>query len=181
MHPLRRFVSRYRGHLLHLWMEEVVGWVLRSLPGFLPGMLRYVFYRMMFKRMGGIALVYPGVYLTHTYGISVGSGFSINTGALIDGRGGIEMGDNVMIGPYAVIVSSGHDFKQTAAPMSQRDHIPAPVTVGDNVWIGAHAVISGGVHIGTGSVVGAGAVVRRDVPENGVVGGVPARLIAHRG
>ena len=180
MHPVRRFIAYYRGRLLHLWVEEVVGWLLRSLPGFIPGMLRYGFYRMMFEHMGGLALVYPGVYLTHTYGISVGGGFSINTGAFMDGRGGIEMGDNVMVGPYAVIVSSGHDFRQRGAPMSQRDHVPAPIEIGSDVWIGAHSVISGKVRIGNGAVVGAGAVVTRDVPDYGIVGGVPARLIASR-
>ncbi|MFH1981145.1 MAG: acyltransferase [Pseudomonadota bacterium] len=180
MHPIRRFIARYHGRLIHLWVEEVVGWLLRSLPGFVPGMLRYGFYQMMFKRMGGLALVYPGVYLTHTYGISVGSGFSINTGALMDGRGGIAIGDNVMVGPYVVIVSSNHDYRQTRVPMNQLPHLSAPVSIGSNVWVGAHAVISAGVTIGNGVVVAAGAVVTRDVEDGTIVGGVPAAEIARR-
>jgi acetyltransferase-like isoleucine patch superfamily enzyme len=180
MHPLRRFISHYRGHLIHLWIEEVVGWCLRSLPGFLPGLLRYGFYRWMFRRMGGFSLIYPGVFLTHTYGISVGTGFSVNTGALMDGRGGITIGDHVMVGPYAVIASSSHDFRQREAPMSQRNHTLAPTTIGNDVWIGAHAFIAAGVCIGSGVVVGAGAVVTRDVPDDAIVGGVPARLIGRR-
>lgn len=180
MHPLRRFIAAYRGHLFHLWIEEVLGWLLRSLPGFMPGMLRYAFYRLMFKRVGGLALIYPGVYLTHTYGISVGSGFSINTGAFMDGRGGIDMGDNVMVGPYAVIVSSNHDFRQSRLPMNQCAHTTAPVRIGNDVWIGAHAVISGGVAIGSGAVVAAGAVVTADVADSAIVGGVPATVIGRR-
>ena len=180
MKPVLRFIAHYRGRLFHLWLEEVVGWALRSLPGFLPGMLRYGFYRLMFKRLGGLALIYPGVHLTHTYGISAGSGFSINTGALMDGRGGIDIGDNVMIGPYAVIVSSNHDHRQDGAAMNQRNHILAPVRIGSDVWIGAHAVVSAGVTIGDGAVVAAGAVVTGDVDERSIVGGVPATVVALR-
>lgn len=178
--PIRRFCRRHRGRLGHLWIEEVVGWLLRSLPGFFPGMLRYLFYRRMFRRLDGLALIYPGVYLTHTYGIRVGKHFSINTGALMDGRGEIVIGDNVMIGPYAVVVSSNHDHRKGPVPMAQRDHLPARTVIGSDVWIGAHAVISAGVRIGNGVVVGAGAVVTGDVADNAVVGGVPARVIGER-
>ena len=54
---------------------------------------------------------------------------------------------------------------------------PAPVKIGNKVWIGAHATILPGVTIGNGAVVGAGAVVTKDVPENAVVAGVPAKII----
>ncbi|WFG46850.1 hypothetical protein PaSha_17405 [Pseudonocardia alni] len=58
---------------------------------------------------------------------------------------------------------------------------PGDVDVGDDVWIGAHAVVTAGVSIGRGAVVGAGAVVTRDVPPSAIVGGVPAKVIGHRG
>jgi acetyltransferase-like isoleucine patch superfamily enzyme len=58
--------------------------------------------------------------------------------------------------------------------------LPSPVEIGEDVWIGAHAVVLPGVRIGSGAVVGAGAVVNRDVPPNTIVGGVPARVIGDR-
>jgi acetyltransferase-like isoleucine patch superfamily enzyme len=180
MHPLVRFIRKYNKQLLFLWVEEVFGWLLRSLPGFLPGLLRYGFYRMMFRRLRSFALIYPGVRVTHSYGISVGRSFSINSGALIDGRGGVTIGDNVMIGPYVVIVSSDHDFRQIEKPMTACDHILKPVFIGNDVWIGAQAVISAGVTIGNGAVVAAGAVVTADVGNYEIVGGVPAKVIGSR-
>lgn len=135
---------------------------------------------MLFAELKSFCTIYPGVYLTHTYGLKVGKGFSPNSGALIDARGGINIGDHVMIGPYAVIVSSNHAFRQTDVPMASVDHVMAPVKIGHDVWIGAHAVITAGVIIGNGVVVSAGAVVTDDIEDYKIVGGLPARVIGDR-
>jgi maltose O-acetyltransferase len=177
---LTRFSKRYKGKLLHLFVEEQVGWLVRSVPGMAGMALRYILYRMLFQEMKSFPFFYPGVHLTHTYGIRVGRGFSVNTGALIDGRGGIRFGDDVLVGPYAVITSSNHAFKQLDRPMASVDHVMAPVTIGNDVWIGAQTVITGGVTVGNGVVVAAGAVVTSDVPDYMIVGGVPARVIGDR-
>ncbi|RJP91414.1 MAG: acyltransferase [Desulfobacteraceae bacterium] len=157
-----------------------MGWFIRSLPG-LTGMgLRWFFYRMLFKQIKSFCLIYPGSYFTHSYGISIGRSFSINTGSLIDGRGGVCIGDSVMIGPNVVIVSSEHDFHYLGAPMATRNHSLQPVTIGNDVWVGANAVINSGVTIGNGVVVAAGAVVTKDIGDYMIVGGVPARKIGDR-
>lgn len=178
--PITRFLRKYKGHLLHLWCEEFFGWLFRSLPGLFGMILRWGLYRLLFAELKSFCTIYAGVYLTHTYGLRVGKGFSPNTGALIDARGGIEIGDHVMVGPYAVIASSNHAHKQTDVPMATVDHVMAPVKIGNDVWIGAHAVITAGVTIGNGVVVSAGAVVTKDVGDDEIVGGVPASLIAMR-
>jgi maltose O-acetyltransferase len=175
-----RFVKFYRKHLLHLCIEEGIGWIVRSIPGLLGMIIRWCVYKLLFKELKSFCTIYPGVYFTHTYGIRVGSSFSPNTGVLMDGRGGIEIGDHVMIGPYSVIVSSNHDFKQVVSPMATLDHIMAPVIIGNDVWIGAHVVITGGTKIGNGVVISAGAVVTKDVDDYQIVGGVPARVIGSR-
>ncbi|MFQ5418341.1 MAG: acyltransferase [Myxococcota bacterium] len=180
MSRIRRFSRRYRGHRTHLAIEDHLGWLVRSLPGPIGVFARWAFYRQMFEEMRSFAILYPGVHLTHTYGIRVGSGFSVNTGALIDGRGGIAIGNDVLVGPYAVINSSNHDYKQLDRSMTSIDHVMAPVVIGNDVWIGAHAVVTGGVEIGNGAVVAAGAVVARDVPDHAIVGGVPATVIGDR-
>lgn len=179
-HIIKRFILKYQGQLIHLWCEEFFGWLVRSLPGLFGMTLRWGLYRLLFAQLKSFCTIYPGVYLTHTYGLKVGRGFSPNTGALIDARGGIEIGDHVMIGPYAVIVSSDHAFRQTDVPMASVDHVMAKVTIGNDVWIGAHAVITAGITIGNGVVVSAGAVVTKDVADYQIVGGVPARVIGQR-
>jgi acetyltransferase-like isoleucine patch superfamily enzyme len=180
MSRIIRFIRFYRHYIVHLWLEEFFGWIIRSLPGMTGIILRSGFYKLLFKRMGGLSLIYPGVYLTHTYGIEAGKKFSVNSGVLIDGRGNIKIGDHVMIGPYVVIASSVHDFRQTSQPMTTLDHIFKPVEIGNDVWIGSHAVINPGVKIGNGVVICAGAVVTRDVPDMEIVAGVPAQKIGDR-
>jgi acetyltransferase-like isoleucine patch superfamily enzyme len=150
MNTIKRFIQCYKKHLLHLWLEEFFGWIIRWLPGLFGMIIRWGVYRMLFKELKSFCTIYSGVYFTHTYGIRVGRSFSPNTGVLMDGRGGIKIGDHVMIGPYTVIVSSNHTFKQISAPMATLDHILAPVIIGNDVWIGAHAVITGGTKIGNG-------------------------------
>lgn len=178
--PIARFLKRYSGHIFHLWMEEYLGWVVRSLPSMEGMAIRYAVYRLLFKRLPSFPLIYPGVYFTHTYGISVGHRFSVNTGALLDGRGGITIGDDVMVGPFAVLSSSGHDLGRPGVPMTSRDHVMDPVAIGNDVWIGAHAVILKGVTIGKGAVVAAGAVVTSDVAPFTIVAGVPANFVKVR-
>lgn len=179
-HIIQRFMQKYKGHLFHLWCEETLGWIVRSLPGLFGMALRWGLYRLLFAELKSFCTIYPGVYFTHTYGLKVGRGFSPNSGALIDARGGIDIGDHVMVGPYAVIASSNHAHHQTDAPIASVDHVMAPVKIGNDVWIGAHAVVTGGVTIGNGVVVSAGAVVTKDVADYQIVGGVPARVIGLR-
>jgi acetyltransferase-like isoleucine patch superfamily enzyme len=180
VNPLRRFLKRYRGHLLHLYAEEYVGWLLRGLPGPEGMVLRGLFYRLLFKRTASLPLIYAGVYLTHTYGLEVGRHFSVNSGSLLDARGGIRVGNWVMVGPQVAIVSSEHDYMQTERPMASLDHQMRPVVIEDDVWIGAHAFIRGGIKIGQGAVIAAGAMVVADVAPWDIVGGVPAKVIGHR-
>jgi len=175
-----RFIKRYGRHLFHVWFEDSMGWLLRSLPGMTGMVLRWFFYKIMFKELKSFSLIYSGVYFVHTYGIKIGCNFSINSGAMIDGRGGVTIGDHVMVGPNVVIVSSIHDYQQFAKPMACQDHLLAPVEIGNDVWIGANAVINAGVKINDGAVVSAGAVVTKDVEANSIVGGVPAKIISDR-
>lgn len=94
-------------------------------------------------------------------------------GVHIDARMLIEIGENVRIGPYTVILDSDfHDVKDHFS-----EGISKPVVIEDNVWIATRATILKGVRIGAGAIIAAGAVVTRDVPPNSVAAGVPARVI----
>ncbi len=178
--PIHNFIKQYRSHLLHLEAEEYLGWLIRYLPGFLGVIIRFLVYKLLMKKIKALILIYPGVFLTHTYGISAGKSVSINTGAILDGRGGITIGDYVMVGPNVCIASSNHHYQDHTVPMSLQGHYMEPVAIKSDVWIGANATILGGVTIGQGAVIGAGAVVVKDVPDYSIVGGVPAKEIGRR-
>lgn len=91
------------------------------------------------------------------------------------------IGNNVMMGPDVIIYTRNHKFTNINIPMSKQGmQAYEPVIIADDVWIGGRAIILPGVHIGMGAIIGAGAVVTKNVPEYAIVGGVPAQVIKFR-
>jgi acetyltransferase-like isoleucine patch superfamily enzyme len=112
--------------------------------------------------------------------ISLGDRCSVNSFCLLNGFGGLEIGDDVRIASHVVILSSRQRDEDSAMTIHSQGVEGLKTIIGSDVWIGAHAVIRGGVTVGAHSIVGAGAVVTRDVPPFAVVAGVPARVIRMR-
>ena len=107
--------------------------------------------------------------------IRIGDNSHINFSAMLDGRNGLVIGDNVDIGEYAKIWSLEHD------PNSNEHVTRGKCTrIGDHAWIAPWSIIMPGVKIGRGAVVAGGAVVTRDVPPLAIVAGVPAKVIGWR-
>lgn len=111
--------------------------------------------------------------------ITIGNNSGIGTRSVI-GRG-TSIGDNVMMGPECMIFTRNHEFARVDIPMNQQGMKEfEPVSIGNDVWIGARVTILPGVHIADGCIIGAGAVVTKDVPEYAMVGGNPARVLKYR-
>lgn len=116
----------------------------------------------------------PPFYTSGGRNIRVGRKVIINQCCTIYDMGGVDIADRVMIGPNVNIITANHPLE----PSRRRAYIEAkPIVIQENVWIATGVTILGGVTIGENSVVGAGAVVTRDVPANSFVAGVPARVI----
>lgn len=113
--------------------------------------------------------------------IEVGRNVSIHPFGVINGEGGIRIGDDVRIAARVTILSSTHVFTDPDTPVRSQPIEPLPVSIGDDVWVGTGVTVLGGVTVGRGSVIGAGAVVNRDVRPFTVVAGVPARPVGTRG
>lgn len=107
--------------------------------------------------------------------IHVGENFLTNFNVTILDIAAVNIGDYVMIGPNTLITTVNHPI----SPKGRRKHlgIAKPVNIGSDVWIGGNVTILPGVTIGNNVIVAAGAVVIKDVPDNCIVGGVPARVI----
>ena len=106
-----------------------------------------------------------------------------NSGVGVNCRlgGGVTIGDNVMMGPDCVMLPHNHRTSSLDIPMCQQGfEDPRPIHIGNDVWIGTRVIIMPGVTIGDHSIVGAGAVVTKDVPEYAVVGGCPAKILKMR-
>jgi len=92
-----------------------------------------------------------------------------------------SIGNYVLIAPNVAILASSHVFSDKSVPMAyQGDTTINPVIIEDDVWIGRNAIILPGIQIGKGAIIGAGAVVTRNIPANAIAGGVPAKIIRFR-
>lgn len=131
----------------------------------------------IFGSIGKKVWVEPPFNVDYGSNIKVGDNFYSNFNATILDCSIVDIGKNVKLGPNVTITTASHPLD-----VEQRingKEMAYPVIIKDNVWIAANAVILPGVTIGKNSVVAAGAVVSRDVPDNVVVGGVPAKVIRH--
>lgn len=113
--------------------------------------------------------------------IEIGEGTTVNVFSAIYGSGGVTIGRLVSIGPHVAIVASTKNYRDRDLPIKQQGITGRGIVIEDGVWLGAHAVVLDGVRIGHGAVVGAGSVVRQDVPAFAVVAGVPAVVVGERG
>mgnify|MGYP003207787895 CR=1 FL=1 len=119
--------------------------------------------------------LFPPFYTDFGKNITVGKDVFINACCHFQDHGGVVLGDGCQIGHNVVFATLNHGL----APEDRQTTYPAPIVLGKNVWVGSNSTILQGVTIGDNAVVGAGAVVTKDVPENTIVGGVPARVIRH--
>jgi maltose O-acetyltransferase len=141
--------------------------------------LRYWSSRKLFLRCGSHVNIERGAYIGCGRGISIGDYSGIGINAWIGG--GTTIGSHVMMGPDVMIFSRNHQSSRLDIPMSEQGVThDNPVTIGDDVWIGARSILLPGIQVGRGSIVGAGAVVVKDVPPYAVVVGNPARVVRYR-
>lgn len=136
--------------------------------------VRALFSELIGRQVDERFLLIPPFYTTGGNEIRVGKNVFINQNCTFYDLGGLDIGDDVMIGPNVSIITTGHPLEP-----SQRRAVTIgnPIVIEKNVWIAAGATIIGGVTVGENSVVAAGAVVTKDVPPNTLVGGNPARVI----
>lgn len=144
--------------------------------GFIPSH----FVRRLFYRLGGISIgkgstFHMGARFYNPGNIKIGEDSIIGEGIVLDGRGKLVIGNHVDIASEVMIYNAQHDVKDSAFKAIQ-----APVIIEDYVFIGPRAIILPGITVKKGAVVGAGAVVTKDVEEGEIVGGVPAKTIGER-
>ncbi len=126
-------------------------------------------------RMGERSYIAAHAYVTGQ--IVLGSDSTINPFAAVRGR--ITIGDGVRIGAHTSLIAFNHGTAP-GQPIFQQPHTALGITIGDDVWIGSNVTILDGVTIGAHTIIGAGAVVTKDVPANTIAAGNPARVLRSR-
>lgn len=135
--------------------------------------LRKMMSSLIAKNIDDLFRLVPPFYSDYGKNITIGKNVFINSCCHFQDQGGIFIGDNVFIGHNVVLATVNHSLK----PLEKRKNYNHPIKIENNVWIGSNVTILPGVTLGEWSVVGAGAVVTKDVPPYTVVGGVPAKII----
>jgi acetyltransferase-like isoleucine patch superfamily enzyme len=136
--------------------------------------VRALFSELIGKPVDDSFLLIPPFYTTGGTDTRVGRNVFVNQNCTFYDLGGLDIADDVMIGPNVSLITSGHPLE----PSRRRAFtIAKPIVIERNVWIAAGATIIGGVTIGENSVVAAGSIVTKNVPANVLVGGNPARFI----
>jgi acetyltransferase len=115
--------------------------------------------------------IYPNLFSP----IKIGRNTAINRLCVLDGRGGLVIGDNVNISAEAALYTGGHEVNSSNFAFYSK-----PVRIDDRVWVGTRAMIMPGVTVGEGAVVLPGAIVVRDVSPFAIVGGIPAVQVGQR-
>ena len=122
--------------------------------------------------------LYIGGYCQLSKSTTIGDFCNFN-GIIVQGVGNLTIGNYFHSGIECMVITSNHNYEGDAIPYDEH-HISKPVIIEDFVWLGNRVTILGGVTIGEGAVVAAGAVVTKDVPRCAIVGGNPARIIKYR-
>lgn len=134
--------------------------------------------RQLLSQITGVELdasvhVFTPLFINYGRNTRIGKNVFINFDCVFLDLGGITIEDNVMLAPKASLLSEGHPV----SPTERHALVPGKIHIRKNAWIGANATILPGVTIGENSIVAAGAVVSKDVPDNVVVAGIPAKVI----
>ncbi|KAF2328182.1 sugar O-acetyltransferase [Flavobacterium ginsenosidimutans] len=117
--------------------------------------------------------VFTPIHINYGKNTRIGKNVFINFDCTFLDLGGITIEDNVLIAPRVNIISEGHPISS----QNRKSLVPGAVHIKKNAWIGTAATILSGVTVGENSIVAAGAVVAKDVPDNTIVGGIPAKII----
>lgn len=184
---------------IHAWLEALI----RFMPGRTGILVRRVWFKRHFKQgdnlhigvgcqfiapgsmsFSGKTLINDGCYFNADGGsITIGDWTAFNSGVHINAScgGNIIIGAHCPIGPGVVMRTANHRFSRADVNIQDQGHDAADIVIEDDCWIGANAVILGGVNIGRGAIIGAGAVVTKDIPSMAIAVGVPAHVKKYRG
>ena len=163
--------------ILYILYRLTAAWLPTSQHLLIAKKLRAFWARRIAKKVGANVNIERNAVFGPLLEIGHDSGVGINC----ELYGPVVIGENVMMGPEVIVYTSGHKYDRIDIPMGEQgDDDVKPVIIGNDVWIGRRVIIMPGVKIGNGCIIGAAAVVTKDIPDYSVAVGVPAKVVKSR-
>lgn len=158
----------------------IYNFLISKIPYSFGNMLRARYARDNFERFGELSTISTNVRLLFPDRITIGNNVGIARDVVLDGRGGIEIGDFSLIGFESVLLTSTHIYNSKNIPIAKQGMYSKPVKIGKDCWIGARVMVLPGIEIGDGCIIGANSVVTKNIPSYNVAVGIPAYKIRER-
>jgi maltose O-acetyltransferase len=136
--------------------------------------IKKIYYKNIVKNCGRNLRVYGSANMKNPQNITFGNNVSLNDNIYLNGMYGITIGNNVSLSANCILVSTG--LKKNKIIQGKREHMGKKIIIGNNVQIGTGAIVLPGVIIGNNVIIGAGSVVTKEIPDNSIAYGVPAKV-----
>lgn len=155
--------------------------ILKNMP-YQPGrFLRNIIYPLFFKKVGRGVRFFEGSIFKYPSEIELGDNVTINQNCFLAGKGGLILGNDIMMGAGCKIVTSSHNAYTTSIPMREQGMAVEKITIGNDVWFGFDVIILPGCNVGDGVILAAGCVLTtKETGNYSIWGGVPGKQIAVR-
>ncbi len=160
-------------------MYRIANFIYNNWAG-IAGQTRAFLWSFFLKKIGSKVYIMKGTKIMSPQKVEIGHNVLLNEGVKIGGQIGITIGNYVQISYNVNLVSADHSYENHLLPILKQPLNGGLIEIEDDVLIGANAVVLPGVKIGKGAIVGANAVVTKDVEPYAIVGGVPAKIIKYR-
>jgi acetyltransferase-like isoleucine patch superfamily enzyme len=214
-----------RPGLCSLLKYEIITGMFAECPGAIGILLRSIFYRLIFKKIGKGVMIGKSVTIRHPHKISIGNNVAIDENVMLDAKGvdnnGIDIGDgsflgrntivsckngdvvlhekvnigfnsyiaslnrvevgqNTLFAAYTYVIGGGHISDEIYIPLRDQDTHGLGIKIGRDCWLGAKSIIMDGCNVGDYSIIGAGAIVTKNIPDFSIAVGTPARVVKDR-
>ena len=154
--------------------------IISKLVGPFSNKIRYNYCKHLFRYIGKNVILNEYVKVIAGQNIILDDGVGIPNHVILDGRGGIYIGKDTLVGFESIILTCTHKSDRLDIPIKHQGFYSKPVIIGSDVWIGARSIILPGVKIGDHAIVGSYTVVSKDIPNYAVVAGNPCKIIKYR-